>query len=147
MSLSIRRSLTYVSPPWRSHCRDLDMDFEIPFRELGFSGVPHRSTAFIMPTVRTASHLMRSGRTKHHLVLAIPIWQTLVSSAIHTAHQKASHVGSLPPHLTPFSSWLPQLSCSHTYSALVTRPEWSRSSIVLLWSLLARMLKWLAPCR
>ncbi len=32
-------------------CRDLDMDFEIPFRELGFSGVPHRSTAFIMPTV------------------------------------------------------------------------------------------------
>ena len=27
------------------------MDFEIPFRELGFSGVPHRSTAFIMPTV------------------------------------------------------------------------------------------------
>ena len=33
-------------------CSDLDMDFEIPFRELGFSGVPHRSTAFIMPTVR-----------------------------------------------------------------------------------------------
>ena len=30
------------------------MDFEIPFRELGFSGVPHRSTAFIMPTVRAS---------------------------------------------------------------------------------------------
>ncbi len=36
-------------------CRDLDMDFEIPFRELGFSGVPHRSTAFIMPTVCSAA--------------------------------------------------------------------------------------------
>ena len=32
-------------------CRDLDLDFEIPFRELGFHGVPHRTTAFVMPTV------------------------------------------------------------------------------------------------
>lgn len=31
--------------------RDLEMEFEQPFRELGFSGVPHRSTAFVMPTV------------------------------------------------------------------------------------------------
>lgn len=31
--------------------RDLDLDFEIPFRELGFHGVPHRTTAFVMPTV------------------------------------------------------------------------------------------------
>jgi len=31
--------------------RDLNLEFEIPFRELGFSGVPSRSTAFIMPTV------------------------------------------------------------------------------------------------
>jgi hypothetical protein len=27
------------------------MEFEVPFRELGFHGVPHRSTAFVMPTV------------------------------------------------------------------------------------------------
>ena len=27
------------------------MEFEIPFRELGFYGVPARSTSFIMPTV------------------------------------------------------------------------------------------------
>ena len=33
------------------HVRDLDLDFEIPFRELGFHGVPHRTTAFVMPTV------------------------------------------------------------------------------------------------
>lgn len=31
--------------------RDLEMEFEQPFRQLGFSGVPHRSTAFVMPTV------------------------------------------------------------------------------------------------
>ena len=32
-------------------CRDLNLEFEIPFRELGFFGVPARSTSFIMPTV------------------------------------------------------------------------------------------------
>ena len=31
--------------------RDLNLEFEIPFRELGFSGVPHRTTSFVMPTV------------------------------------------------------------------------------------------------
>ena len=32
-------------------CSDLNLEFEIPFRELGFHGVPARSTSFIMPTV------------------------------------------------------------------------------------------------
>ncbi len=32
-------------------CSDLNLEFEIPFRELGFHGVPARSSAFIMPTV------------------------------------------------------------------------------------------------
>jgi nucleosome binding factor SPN SPT16 subunit len=32
-------------------CSDLNLEFEIPFRELGFFGVPHRSTCFVMPTV------------------------------------------------------------------------------------------------
>lgn len=30
---------------------DLELEFEIPFRELGFTGVPHRSAAFVVPTV------------------------------------------------------------------------------------------------
>lgn len=38
--------------------RDLDLDFEIPFRELGFMGVPHRSTAFVMPTVNCLVELI-----------------------------------------------------------------------------------------
>eukprot|EP00884_Botryococcus_braunii_P008699 jgi/Botrbrau1/17830/Bobra.0127s0074.1 len=38
--------------------RDLDLDFEIPFRELGFMGVPHRTTAFIMPTVNCLVELI-----------------------------------------------------------------------------------------
>lgn len=32
-------------------CRDLNLEFEVPFRELGFHGVPHRTNSFIMPTV------------------------------------------------------------------------------------------------
>lgn len=34
------------------------MEFEIPFRELGFHGVPHRSTAFVMPTVNCLVRLL-----------------------------------------------------------------------------------------
>jgi nucleosome binding factor SPN SPT16 subunit len=29
----------------------LNLEFEVPFRELGFHGVPHRTNSFIMPTV------------------------------------------------------------------------------------------------
>ena len=36
---------------WERDYGDLNLEFEIPFRELGFHGVPARSTAFIMPTV------------------------------------------------------------------------------------------------
>ena len=34
--------------PFRS---DLNLEFEVPFRELGFHGVPHRTNSFIMPSV------------------------------------------------------------------------------------------------
>ena len=30
--------------------RDMELEFEIPFRELGFSGVPHRTASNVMPT-------------------------------------------------------------------------------------------------
>jgi nucleosome binding factor SPN SPT16 subunit len=36
---------------WERDYGDLNLEFEIPFRELGFHGVPARSTCFIMPTV------------------------------------------------------------------------------------------------
>ena len=42
-------------------CRELEMEFESPFRELGFNGVPHRSTAFVMPTVNC---LVRPSRVQ-----------------------------------------------------------------------------------
>jgi nucleosome binding factor SPN SPT16 subunit len=38
--------------------RDMELDFEIPFRELGFMGVPHRQTAFVMPTVNCLVELV-----------------------------------------------------------------------------------------
>jgi nucleosome binding factor SPN SPT16 subunit len=40
--------------------RDLEMEFEVPFRELGFHGVPHRSTAFVMPTVNCLVRFLHS---------------------------------------------------------------------------------------
>lgn len=36
---------------WERDFGDLNLEFEIPFRELGFYGVPSRSTSFVMPTV------------------------------------------------------------------------------------------------
>ncbi len=38
--------------------RDLELEFEVPFRDLGFSGVPHRTTGFIMPTVNCLVELI-----------------------------------------------------------------------------------------
>ena len=49
-------------------CRDLNLEFEIPFRELGFHGVPHKSTAFVMPTVNCLVELVESPAT----VVAMP---------------------------------------------------------------------------
>ena len=48
--------------------RDLNLEFEIPFRELGFHGVPHKSTAFIMPTVNCLVELVEVPAT----VVAMP---------------------------------------------------------------------------
>lgn len=36
---------------WERDFGDLNLEFEVPFRELGFFGVPARSNCFIMPTV------------------------------------------------------------------------------------------------
>ena len=47
---------------------DLNLEFEIPFRELGFHGVPHKSTAFIMPTVNCLVELIEVPAT----VVAMP---------------------------------------------------------------------------
>ena len=49
-------------------CSDLNLEFEIPFRELGFHGVPHRSTAFVMPTVNCLVELVEVPAT----VVAMP---------------------------------------------------------------------------
>ncbi|GIL93381.1 hypothetical protein Vretifemale_20793, partial [Volvox reticuliferus] len=40
-----------VQEMWGKDCPDLSLEWDIPFRELGFSGVPHRSTVFMMPSV------------------------------------------------------------------------------------------------
>jgi len=40
-----------VQEVWEKDFAELHLEFDIPFRELGFYGTPHRSTVFIMPTV------------------------------------------------------------------------------------------------
>ncbi|KAL3130646.1 hypothetical protein ABBQ38_008037 [Trebouxia sp. C0009 RCD-2024] len=53
---------------WERDFGDLNLEFEIPFRELGFHGVPHKSTAFVMPTVNCLVELVESPAT----VVAMP---------------------------------------------------------------------------
>ena len=36
---------------WERDHRELNLEFDIPFRELGFAGVPFKSTSFLIPTV------------------------------------------------------------------------------------------------
>ncbi|KAH7278395.1 hypothetical protein KP509_38G039200 [Ceratopteris richardii] len=38
--------------------KDLDLEFDVPFRELGFHGVPHKASAFIVPTVNCLVELI-----------------------------------------------------------------------------------------
>eukprot|EP01018_Ginkgo_biloba_P035545 Gb_23782 [translate_table: standard] len=41
-----------ISELWeQSHLKDLHLEFDIPFRELGFHGVPYKASSFIVPTV------------------------------------------------------------------------------------------------
>eukprot|EP00983_Pelagomonas_calceolata_P103489 1158918-Pelagomonas_calceolata.AAC.6 len=40
-----------VQELWERDYSDLQLEFDIPFRELGFHGVPQKSTTFILPTV------------------------------------------------------------------------------------------------
>ncbi|KAI8465881.1 MAG: global transcription factor [Monoraphidium minutum] len=40
-----------VQELWEKDYPDLNLEFDIPFRELAFDGVPHRSTVTVMPTV------------------------------------------------------------------------------------------------
>eukprot|EP00249_Psilotum_nudum_P024634 c29245_g1_i1 orf=537-3725(+) len=48
-----------VSELWeQQQFTDLDLEFDVPFRELGFHGVPHKSSAFIVPTVNCLVELI-----------------------------------------------------------------------------------------
>lgn len=73
------------------------MEFEVPFRELGFHGVPHRSTAFVMPTVNC---LVRS-------------WQHPSDHAIASSRLSAwlLVVGEMSTLLSRSQSYLRTLSC------------------------------------
>ena len=50
------------------------MEFEVPFRELGFHGVPHRSTAFVMPTVNCLVHFWHIQLHTRDHVSCLSVW-------------------------------------------------------------------------
>ena len=47
-----------VQELWERDFSALELEFDIPFRELGFSGVPFKSQSFIMPTVNAICELI-----------------------------------------------------------------------------------------
>lgn len=55
----------------------MNLEFEIPFRELGFYGVPARSTAFIMPTVNCLVELTEMPFTVITLSGKMSAWMTV----------------------------------------------------------------------
>eukprot|EP00271_Cylindrocystis_brebissonii_P005149 TRINITY_DN17096_c0_g1_i1.p1 TRINITY_DN17096_c0_g1~~TRINITY_DN17096_c0_g1_i1.p1 ORF type:complete len:1151 (-),score=279.83 TRINITY_DN17096_c0_g1_i1:406-3858(-) len=49
-----------VQDQWEKDFKDLDIEFDVPFRDLGFHGVPHKSSAFIVPTVNCLVELIET---------------------------------------------------------------------------------------
>ena len=47
-----------VSQVWERDFRNLDLEFDIPFRELGFTGVPNKTSALLIPTVNCLVELV-----------------------------------------------------------------------------------------
>eukprot|EP00897_Mesotaenium_endlicherianum_P010392 jgi/Mesen1/9381/ME000610S08682 len=49
-----------VHEVWEKDHKDLDLEFDVPFRELGFHGVPYKSSAFIVPSVNCLVELIET---------------------------------------------------------------------------------------
>ncbi|KAH9319247.1 hypothetical protein KI387_021016, partial [Taxus chinensis] len=50
-----------VTELWEQpHLKDFELEFDIPFRELGFHGVPFKASAFIVPTVNCLVELVET---------------------------------------------------------------------------------------
>ena len=48
----------WVRELWEQpHLKDFELEFDIPFREVGFHGVPFKASAFIFPTVKFFNNL------------------------------------------------------------------------------------------
>lgn len=47
-----------VQDQWEQTMRGFEVEFDVPFRDLGFYGVPHKSSAFIVPTVNCLVELI-----------------------------------------------------------------------------------------
>ncbi|PIA25218.1 hypothetical protein AQUCO_12200003v1 [Aquilegia coerulea] len=51
INLDFQNFVNKVSDLWgQPHLRELDLEFDVPYRDLGFHGVPYKASAFIVPT-------------------------------------------------------------------------------------------------
>ena len=53
----MKRVLELLEQP---HLKDIQLEFDIPFRELGFHRVPHKNSTFIGPTVNYLVELIET---------------------------------------------------------------------------------------
>lgn len=52
MNREYKEFVARVTELWEKDLPDAGLEFDIPFKELGFFGVPQKSTSFVIPTVR-----------------------------------------------------------------------------------------------
>ena len=74
--------------------RDLELEWEVPFRDLGFTGVPFRTASFVMPTVNCLVALkpplatsLTCTTSEHHRIVYPEMNFSLHTDGYHHAHR------------------------------------------------------------
>jgi len=58
---------------WSEKFKDLNLEFEVPFRELGFQGVPFKITCTVMPTVYALVELVEGGGSQANPFMVVTL--------------------------------------------------------------------------
>ena len=58
---------------WSEKFKDLNLEFEVPFRELAFQGVPFKTTCQVMPTVYALVELVEGGGSQANPFLVVTL--------------------------------------------------------------------------
>eukprot|EP00898_Chlorokybus_atmophyticus_P001471 jgi/Chlat1/2324/Chrsp17S02801 len=58
VNMQFQKFVKLVNEVWEREYKQLDLEFDVPFRDLGFNGVPYKSSAFCIPTVNCLVELI-----------------------------------------------------------------------------------------